>query len=76
MSVTHLQLRFHNGDAKSDDLNVIPGTYTVEGEHQFLRVSWHMHTHTETCTHTHEEEEEEEGKGGGLEERRGGRSKP
>lgn len=52
MNVTHLQLRFHNGDAKSDDLNVIPGTYTVE-EHQFLRVSWHMHTHTDIHTDMH-----------------------
>lgn len=66
MSVTHLQLRFHNGDAKSDDLNVIPGTYTVEGEHQFLRVSWHMHTHTDMHTYT---------RGGGRGGRKGRRTR-
>lgn len=52
MNVTYLQLRFHNSDAKSDDLNVIPGTHIVEGKHQFLHVPWHMHTHTDMYTYT------------------------
>lgn len=65
MNVTHLQLRFHNGDAKSDDLNVNlhGGRRTPVSSCVMAHAYTHRHSHRHAHIHRRRRKKRKEREG-------------